>query len=219
MPVDRSAKATRLNPSGTRESPVAFSPDGRFLAFDAKDPDTSDDAWALPLDGSSPAIPVAHTRFGEGSPKFSPDGRWIAYSSDESGRPQVYVQAFPGPGPKLQISNGGGTDPIWRKSGGELYYHNLTDMMAVSYTSSSEFRASAPKRLWQWQYSAGNGASCGMPGVSSSNYDVTPDGQRFLMVKEQSAPLGGTKVVVVLNWADQLKEMSRARATTARASN
>jgi eukaryotic-like serine/threonine-protein kinase len=217
MPADRSAKATRLHPSGTRESPVSFSPDGRFLAFDAKSSDTNDDAWVLPLEGSGPAAPVAQSRFGEGSAKFSPDGRWIAYSSDESGRAEVYVQAFPGPGPKLQISNGGGTDPIWRRTGGELYYHNRTDMMAVSYTSSSEFRASAPKRLWRWQYSAGNGASCGMPGVSSSNYDVTPDGQRFLVVKEQAGSLDGTKAVVVLNWSDQLK--SRGGETTTRASN
>jgi eukaryotic-like serine/threonine-protein kinase len=217
MPADRSAKATRLHPSGTRESPVSFSPDGRFLAFDAKSSDTNDDAWALPLEGTGPALPVAQSRFGEGSPKFSPDGRWIAYSSNESGRAEVYVQAFPGPGPKLQISNSGGTDPIWRRTGGELYYHTREDVMAVSYTSSSEFHASAPKRLFRWQYSAGNGASCGMPGVSSSNYDVTPDGQRFLVVKEQAGAVDGTRAVVVLNWSDQLK--SRATATTAHASN
>ena len=182
-----------------------------------KSSDTNDDAWVLPLEGSGPPLPVAQSRFGEGSAKFSPDGRWVAYSSDESGRAEVYVQAFPGPGPKVQISNSGGTDPIWRRAGGELYYHNRTDMMAVSYTSSSRFRASAPKRLWGWQYSAGNGASCGMPGVSSSNYDVTPDGQRFLVVKEQAGSIDSTKAVVVLNWSEQLK--SRASATAARATN
>jgi len=218
MPADRSAKATRLHASGTRESPVSFSPDGRFLTFDVKSSDTNDDAWALPLEGSGPALPIAQSRFGEGSAKISPDGRWIAYSSDESGRAQVYVQAFPGPGPKVQISNNGGTDPIWRRTGGELYYHSRTDMMAVSYTSSSsQFRASAPKLLWKWQYSAGNGASCGMPGVSSSNYDVSPDGQRFLVVKEQTGPVDGTKAVVVLNWSDHVKSLGSA--TAARASN
>ena len=84
---------------------MSFSPDGKFLAFDQKDPDTQDDAWVLPLDGSTASRQVvAQTRFGEGSMKFSPDGRWVAYSSDESGRPEIYVQAFPGPGLKLQIS-------------------------------------------------------------------------------------------------------------------
>ena len=217
MPADRSAEATRLNPPGKRESPVSFSPDGRFLAFDAKDVSTSDDALVLPLDGSGPMVPVAQSRFGEGSAKFSPDGRWIAYSSDESGRPEVYVQAFPGPGPKLQISNAGGIDPVWRRTGGELYYRGFGVMMAVNYTSGSEFRASAPRLLWKGSYSAGNGASCGMPGVSSSNYDVTSDGQRFLMVKEQTDPLESTKVVVVLNWANRLKDLSRTRTNAARA--
>ena len=94
---------------------------------------------------------------------------------------------------------------VWRRGGGELYYRSWVGMMAVSYSSGSEFRASAPRELWKGEYSAGNGASCGMPGVSSSNYDVTPDGQRFLMVKEQSGSIDGTKVVVVLNWADKLK--------------
>lgn len=205
MPADRSAPASRLNPAGTRESPVAFSPDGRFLAFDAKHPDTNDDAWVLPIDGSTPPVPIAQSRFAEGSTKFSPDGRWVAYSSSESGRPEIYVQAFPGPGPKLQISNGGGIDPVWRRTGGELYYRGSDGMMAVNYTSGSELRPSAPKLLWKDPYSAGNGASCGMPGVSSSNYDVTPDGQRFLMVKEQSGSIDGTKVVVVLNWIDGLR--------------
>ena len=205
MPADRSAPASRLNPSGTRESPVSFSPDGRFLTFDAKNKDTSDDAWVLPIDGQTPPIAIAQSRFGEGSAKFSPDGKWVAYSSSESGRPEVYVQAFP-KGPKLQISNAGGIDPVWRRTGGELYYRAPGGMMAVSYTSATEFRPSAPRLLWTGSYSEGNGASCGMPGVSSSNYDVTSDGQRFLMVKEQSGSIDGTQVVVILNWADGLRE-------------
>jgi hypothetical protein len=212
MPVDRSAPPRRLNPGGSRESPVSFSPDGRFLAYDAKDPNTRDDVRVLPLQANAEALSFAHTPFGEGSAKFSPDGRWIAYSSDESGKPEVFVQAFPGPGAKVQVSSGGGTDPVWRREGGELYYRSFTGMMAVAYqTAGDRLRWSAPKQLWKGAYSAGNGASCGMPGVSSSNYDVTADGSRFLMVKE---PPGteGTRVVVVVNWADQL---SAARAGVA----
>jgi hypothetical protein len=92
-------------------------------------------------------------------------------------------------------------------------------MMMVAYTASSDFRPSAPTLLWSGDFSAGNGASCGMPGVSSSNYDVTRDGQRFLMVKEQSGSTDGTKLVVVLNWTDRVKEMSRARVTAGRTTN
>jgi serine/threonine-protein kinase len=217
MGSDRSGSPERLDPAGTRQSPVSFSPNGKFLAFDQKDPDTRDDALVLALDGSGPPQGVARTKFGEGSMKFSPDGRWVAYSSDESGKPEVYVQAFPGPGLKVQISNGGGGDPVWRRQGGELYYRAEGKMMVVSVTTSPQFRASAPRRLWEGSYSAGTGASCGMPGVSSSNYDVTADGQRFLMVRDEDDSTFATKIVVVLNWVEQLKAIERARAQTASA--
>jgi eukaryotic-like serine/threonine-protein kinase len=217
MPSDRSAPPERLDPNGTRESPVSFSPDGRFLAFDQKDPDTRDDAFVLPLGTKEGPRGVARTRFGEGSMKFSPDGRWVAYSSDESGQPEIYVQAFPGPGLKIQVSNAGGTDPVWRRSGGELFYRNDNKMMVVAVVTSPGFKATAPRQLWEGMYSPGNGASCGMPGVSSSNYDVTADGQRFLMVRDEDESVFSTKIVVVLNWVEQVKAIERARAQSASA--
>ncbi len=209
MPSDRSRNAERLDPKGTRQSPVSFSPDGKFLTFDQKDPKTQDDVWVLPIGENESPRPFAQSRFGEGSAKFSPDGKWIAYSSDESGREQVYVQAFPGPGLKLQISNDGGFDPVWRRSGGELYYRSDNKMMVVSVTTSPEFRASAPRMLWKGDYVDGLGSSCGMPGVSSSNYDVTPDGSRFLMVKGEELAVA-TQVVVVLNFAEEVRAKERA---------
>jgi len=212
MPVDRSAAAERLT-SGTRHSPVSFSPDGRFLAFDEKNANTTDDARVVAVQDGS-VRPIADTRFEEGSAKFSPDGHWIAYSSNESGRPQVYVQAFPGPGPKVQISNDGGIDPVWSRSGRELFFRSFNRMMAVSVTTSPTFRASAPKVLWEGNYSRGLGSSCGMPGVTSSNYDVTPDGQRFLMVRDDDN-ITATKVVVVLNWIEELKRAAAAATLAA----
>jgi hypothetical protein len=146
--------------------------------------------------------------------KFSPDGRWVAYSSDESGKPEIYVQAFPGPGRKEQVSTGGGTDPVWRRSGGELYYRAGSKMMAVALTTFPKFEASAPKMLWEGDYSEGTGASCGMPGVSSSNYDVSAVGQRFLMVRDDDASAYATQIVVVLNWTEHVKAADRARAQT-----
>ena len=215
MPSDRSGEPQRLDPAGTRQSPVSFSPDGKFLAFDQKNPDTREDAWVLPLGGAMSPQRVAQTKFGEGSMKFSPDGRWVAYSSDESGRPEIYVQAFPGPGRKEQVSTDGGTDPVWRRSGGELYYRAGDKMMAVSVTTSPAFAASAPKMLWEGSYSHGTGASCGMPGVSSSNYDVSADGKRFLMVRDDDASAYATRIVVVLNWTERVKAAGRARAQAA----
>ena len=212
MPVDRSTAPTRLDPSGSRQSPVSVSPDGRFLAFDQKDSQSGDDAWVLPLSDGAPAQPVARSRFGEGSAKFSPDGRWVAYSSDESGRPQVYIQPFPGPGPKLQVSSDGGTDPQWRREGGELYYRSRGRMMVVSLATSPSPHVSAPRQLWaEPKYTVGSGSSCGMPGVTSSNYDVTPDGQRFLMVRDD-VDVASTRIVVVMNWAKELTEPARQAA-------
>jgi serine/threonine-protein kinase len=218
MNADRSGTPERLDPNGTRQSPVSFSPDGRFLTFDQKDVETDEDAWILPIGGGE-AKPIARTKSGEGGAKFSPDGRWVAYSSDESGKPEIYVQPFPGLGPKVQISNDGGTDPVWRRLGGELYYRAGNKMMAVSVdTAVAQLRASAPKKLFEGSYYEGTGASCEMGGPSSANYDVTPDGQRFLMVKDSTAEIAGTQVVVVLNWAGELraKERARAEATSAR---
>jgi eukaryotic-like serine/threonine-protein kinase len=208
MPMDRSSDAVRLHPQGTRQSPVSFSPDGKYLAFDQKDLQTRDDAWVLPMDSDAKARPIANSRGDEGSAKFSPDGKWIAYSSTESGRAEIFVQPFPGLGPKLQISNDGGVDPVWRRSGGELYYRSGTRMMVVSVETSPEFRASAPRVLWEGDYSRGSGASCGMPGATSSNYDVTPDGQRFLMVRDDDR-MAANQIVVILNWAEELKNKSR----------
>jgi eukaryotic-like serine/threonine-protein kinase len=217
MNADRSGTPVRLDPKNIRQNPVSFSPDGKFLAFDQKDEQSDDDAWVLPLSGGGEARPISRlAKAGEGSAKFSPDGRWVAYSSTESGdEPQIYVQPFPGLGPKLQISNAGGTDPMWRRMGGELYYRQGDKMMVVSVvTSGPELRASAPKKLFEGVYYEGTGASCEMGGPSAANYDVTPDGQHFLMVRDNANVPSGTRAIVVLNWAEELKAKERARRET-----
>jgi Tol biopolymer transport system component len=91
------------------------------------------------LDGSD-SRPVDDTKFAQGSPKFSPDGRWLAYCSNESGKPQVHIQAYPGPGARIQVSTDGGTDPVWRRSGTELFYRNGDSMMVVAVTRPRRFR-------------------------------------------------------------------------------
>lgn len=88
-------------------------------------------------------------------------------------------------------------------------------MMVVSVTTAPPFKASAPRQLWEGAYSQGTASSCGMPGVSSSNYDVSADGQRFLMVRDEDETIVSTRIVVVLNWVEQLKAIERARARTA----
>jgi Tol biopolymer transport system component len=208
MPEDRSGPEERLTTIGSMQSASSWSPDGRVVAFTQIDLDTGPDVWVLPIGERKPR-PFAQTKFAEGSPKFSPDGWWIAYVSNESGRNEIYVQAYPGPGPKIQVSAEGGTDPVWKGKGGELYYRNGDYMMAVAVSTHGVFKASKSRALWQGRYAHGMSSACGAAGTTSSNYDVTSDGQRFLMIKEdETAP---DRIHVALNWTEELKRLTQSK--------
>jgi serine/threonine-protein kinase len=209
MPADRSGPPTLLTDVGSMQSPESWSPDGSALAFtQMDDPASGSDIYVLPLGGDRKPFPVVRTKFSEGSPKFSPDGRWLAYASNESGRPEVYVMAYPGPGPKVQVSNSGGTDPVWRRDGREFYYRNGNQMMAVDVSIGRTFTASKPQVLWEGRYLAGVGSSCGMAGPTSANYDVTADGQRFLMIEDTSQNVECRVLRMVSNWSNGLRSPS-----------
>ncbi|MGE5360145.1 MAG: protein kinase domain-containing protein, partial [Bacteroidales bacterium] len=233
MPSDQSRPAERLTTIGSRQSAVSVSADGHYLAYNqmAEMPTgsamakggaaemgsggetamgTGSDIWILPLQGTD-RTPRAFkkTTFDEASAKFSPDGKWVAYCSNRTGRSEVYVEAWPGPGMVTTISPG--TDPLFSRDGRELFYRNGDKMMVVSVSTATagEFKAGRPTELWSGHYSHGLSSSCGPPGVSSANYDVTGDGQRFLMIKDDAQDSGSTRLVVILHWADEL--MRRAR--------
>jgi Tol biopolymer transport system component len=131
--------------------------------------------------------------------RFSPDGRWLAYTSFESGRAEIYVQPFPGPGGKWQISTEGGTEPAWNPNGRELFYRQGERMMAVDIVTQPAFSAGRPRLLFEGLYlpSAGNLAA----------YDVSQDGQRFLMVEESQQEQPPTQINVVLNWFEELERL------------
>ena len=174
----------------------SWSPDGQHLAFEEVNPATGYDVWILSLSDHK-AQPFLQTQFNEGAPEFSPDGRWLAYVSDESGRYEIYVQPFPGPGGKWQISTDGGTEPRWAGNG-ELFYRSGDKMMGVETTLKPSFSAGKPKVIFEGQY---------VPTVATkASYDVTPDGQRFLMVKESKQESAATQINVVLNWFEELKQ-------------
>jgi hypothetical protein len=161
------------------------------------------------LDGDGKPQPLEETKFAQGSAKVSPDGRWLAYCSNESGKPHVYVQAFPGPGAKIQVSGESGTDPVWRRDGRELFYRQGDAMIAVGVSTTAGFSAGRPQELWRGAYSHGMSSSCGQPGLSSSNYDVSSDGQRFLMIKDDDRDTAtSTQLVLVQGWADELTRSS-----------
>ena len=133
---------------------------------------------------NAPAIQGVDT-FDEASPKFSPDGKWVAYCSNQSGQSEVYVEPWPGPGMGIQISSEGGTDPLLSRDGRrDLLSQRRQDDGGAGRPTAGEFEAGMPRLLWEGHYSHGMSSSCGPPGVSSSNYDVTADGQRFLMIKD-----------------------------------
>ena len=127
--------------------PTSISPDGRFLAFTEDSPETASDVWTLSLDTRETHL-VLGTHFNESAPTFSPDGRLLAYVSDETGHAEVYVQPFPGPGAKRQVSVGGGTSPVWGRPQGEIFYQNGTAMMTVSVQTGASLQSSPPRKVF-----------------------------------------------------------------------
>jgi Tol biopolymer transport system component len=205
--ADGSGGLERLTTSESVQIPGSWSPDGQLLAYSEVSSPTGYDLWVLPMSDSSAAPGQVRkgqvflqTKFNEAAPQFSPDGHWLAYVSDESGRKEIYVQPYPGPAGKWQISTEGGAEPLWNRNGRELFYRNGNKMMAVEITTKPSFSPGTPKMLFEGQYQT-------LPTISTPNYDVSADGQRFLMLKpteqEQAAT---TQINVVLNWFEELKQ-------------
>lgn len=195
--ADGSGVEEVLFEGGQHTHPNAFSPDGRFFAFTDYDPASKGDIFVLPLSGDRKPQPFLKTPFNEYDALFSPDGHWLAYTSDESGQNEIYVQAFPGPGGKAQVSTDGGHSPVWSRDGKELFYRNGSRMMAATVTFRPSFSASSPRVLFEGIY-------LDTP-RRETNYDVSPDGQRFLMLKGEVGGTGPTQYHVVLNWSEELK--------------
>ncbi len=172
--------------------PTDWSRDGRYILFNQVGKDTGTDLWVLPTFGDRKPIVVLRTPFSEGNAVFSPDGRFIAYQSNESGRPEVYVRNFPGPGGKWQVSTAGGADAHWSADGKEITFRSPDQkvMAAAVRTTGEAFEASVPKELFLGRF---------QPANVRNRYAVAPDGQKFLLV----APLGRDAMApttVVLNW-------------------
>lgn len=174
-----------------------FSPDGKLVATVQGNPSTGLDLWVQPVEGPRRQQPFLQTPFTEAGPKFSSDGRWIAYGSDESGQYEIYVRPYPGPGGKWQISTEGGVQVIWSPTGKELFYRNGQKFMAVTVNLVPEFKAAAPRLLFEGPYLL----------VGGQSFDVSPDGERFIVlepVEKELEPL--THFNVVLNWFEDVKQ-------------
>ena len=196
--ADGSGAAEQLLENALPHSPQSWSPDGKLLAFTEVHPSTNVDIWMLPLEGERKPEVFLQTPFTETGPVFSPDGHWLAYRSNESGRREMYVQPYPPTGAKWQISTEGGEEAVWAPSGRELFYRNGNQMMAVDITTEPTFTHGTPQLLFEGEY-----FSYGPRAV----YDVAPDGQRFLMIKEGEQGSTVTQLNVVLNWFEELKRL------------
>ncbi len=177
-----------------------WSRDGRFLLYERMVPKTLGDLWILPMPGPGKPFPYVVADAAQRHGRFSPDGRWVAYRSDESGRSEVYVQAFPPTGGKWLISTEGGDQPSWRGDGKEIFYVSpASQIMAVEVKGGETFEVGTPRPLFPLRRPYVDVES------ARSSYAVTADGQRFLVVgsAENARPMA---ITVSVNWTEGLKK-------------
>ena len=200
--LDESGPIEQLAKSKYHQQPQSFSPDGQLLVFtEGGHPTTGFDIWKLQLDQDRTPQPLIQTRFNEFHPILSPDGRLLAYVTDESGRNEVYLRPYEGPGRTTQISTDGGKEPVWAPDGSELYYRDLSGekMLTVSIESEPAIRVGKPRLLFKGNFD--NGVYWGR------NFDIAPDGQRFLMILVKGTQSAPTQFNIILNWFEELKRL------------
>jgi serine/threonine-protein kinase len=174
--------------------PGALTPDGSTLVFLRSLQESSFDVFALPLRAPEEIRALLQTPAYEGGARLSPDGRWLSYVSNETGQNEVYLRPFQGLDRRWQVSAGGGTQAIWNPDGREIFYRSGERMMVVGFATDPEVTLTSPRLLFEQQYAYG-------AGITIANYDVTPDGQRFVMVKDEAT---AGRLNVVLNWFSDL---------------
>jgi eukaryotic-like serine/threonine-protein kinase len=183
--------------SAETKIPDDWSPDGKFIVYESRNPKTKLDLWLLPTSGDRHPVSFLQTDFNEQQAQFSPDGKWIAYTSDVSGRPEVYVQTFPASGGPLRVSTAGGSQPKWRRDGRELFYMAPDrKLMAVEVKLGATFEAKAPQPLFSTRVLTLT--------EFRNHYAVTGDGQRFL-VNSQLDDTSVATITVFVNWTADLK--------------
>jgi eukaryotic-like serine/threonine-protein kinase len=204
--ADGSAAPTRLGQSEYVQFPGTWTPDGRTVLYAEGSTIVGRDIKAITL-GSGPARPILATRFSEFNPELSPDGRWLAYVSDETGREEVYVQAFPDPGGKRMISTTGGNSPVWSLDGRKLFYlsppskprGSAWQLMESDVTLGSAFAATPPRPLFEPTFA---------PDLVRT-YDLTPNADRFIFLRVRFPPATSAprEIHVVQNWSEELKRL------------
>jgi serine/threonine-protein kinase len=199
--ADGTGAVERLTESPNTHNAVAVSPDGRRLIFTEATPKTGADVMQVELDGTRRVTPLLQTTFNELNGVISPDGRWLAYQADDSGQAEVYVRPFPDVnGGHWHVSTGGGTRPLWAPNGQELFYASPAGaLMRVGVERSPSWAATQPTLLIK------EGYFTAPPATFGRTYDISPDGQRFLLIKPETAT--PPSIIVVQNWFEELKRL------------
>jgi Tol biopolymer transport system component len=179
-------------------TPTALTPDDAMVIYDVSDPKNGQDIMIARVDGKGSPKAILHSRFDEGDGALSPDGRWLAYTSNESGRSEVYVQAFPTAGERYRVSTDSGFDPRWSQDGKELFFVGGPRMYAVPIKTSPTFAVGTPTVLFTQRQDQA---------LVYSGFDVAKDG-RFVMVQHDAAE-ARTPINVVTNWIEELKQKVR----------
>ena len=179
----------------THDGPHAgvLTPDGKTLVYRVTRAGSRRDIWQVGLGGDRTPRPIVATPFDETLPRISPDGRWLAYVSDESGELEIYVRPFPGPGGRWQVSAGGGSEPIWSRAGDRLFYRNGKQLLAAVISAAPAFSVKRRDLLFESDLLTDN---------FHANFDVAPDGRRFVMLAPSGSP---EQVVVALHFATTLR--------------
>jgi Tol biopolymer transport system component len=180
---------------------TSWSHDGRFLSFDEQDPETGMDLWILPVGGDRKPYPFVNTSFREWFGEFSRDGRWIAYESNESGRSEIYLRPFPGPGGKWQVSTQGGARPEWSRDGKELFFFEADRLMRVTVDTGPSLAVGRPELLFP--------CNCF---DSGRYYEVTPDDKHFVLIQNAQPVAPVTQFNLVLGWGGELERQMRERS-------
>jgi serine/threonine-protein kinase len=202
--ADGSGSVERLAEISGQIFPTSFLPDATgVLVYGTVTTNQGDDIAIFRLEGEDRATPLLETTFEESYPQVSPDGRWLAYVSDESGSEEIYVRPFPDidAGGRWQVSTGGGTQPLWARSGQELFYRNGEAVIAVPIETDPNFRQGNPEMMFEGDHFLAQGGP---------NYDVSPDGEQFLMIREVEDTSATLQIIVVQNWFEELNRLAPA---------
>ncbi len=173
--ADGSGEAERLTYGELNHGPQRWTPDGKTLSFYEIHPETGRDVWMLPFEGDRKPWLFLKTPVLEGGMAFSADGNWIAHTSEETGRREAVVRAFPGAQPMHQVSTDGGIEVVWPHQSKELFFRNGNKRMAAEITIGSTLTVGTPRVLFEGDFISSPG--------SRANWDATPDGRRFLLLK------------------------------------